>query len=67
MEDRLTKAEVRIAFLEQAGAQLSDELNRQRIEIESLRENLAALVERLEAARSAPTDYSPEDEKPPHY
>lgn len=67
MDERLAQAEFRIAYLEQAGTQLSDELNRQRKEIEALRGQLAALAGRLEHARSEPTPYTPEDEKPPHY
>lgn len=67
MDDRLAQAEFRIAYLEQANTQLSDELNRQRKEIEALRTRLATLVDRFEDARAAPTAYTPEDEKPPHY
>lgn len=67
MEERLEQIEVRIAYLEQANAQLSDVVYQQRQEIEALRERIATLTDRFEAARTAPTDYSPEDEKPPHY
>ena len=67
MTDRLEQIEVRIAYLEQANAQLSDVVYQQRQELEALREKLAALTERLESAQAQLTAYTPEDEKPPHY
>jgi uncharacterized coiled-coil protein SlyX len=67
MSDRIEKIEVRIAFLEQANAELSDALIRQQQEIKALREQLDTATQRFEAAQSAPTAYAPEDEKPPHY
>jgi uncharacterized coiled-coil protein SlyX len=67
MNQRLEQLEIKIAFLEQANAQLSDELYQQRQQVEALREQLATLVGRIEAAQTSPTTYAPEDEKPPHY
>jgi SlyX protein len=67
MTDRLEQIEVRIAYLEQANGQLSDEVLRQQRELEALRQQLAALLQRQEAAQSSPTVYSAEEEKPPHY
>lgn len=67
MNERLDQLEIKIAFLEQANAQLSDELYSQRQQFEALREQLASLTGRIEAAQAAPTAYAPEDEKPPHY
>ena len=67
MSDRLEQIETKIAFLEQANAQLSDVVYRQQQELETLREQLATLGDRLASAQSAPTSYSLEDEKPPHY
>jgi uncharacterized coiled-coil protein SlyX len=68
MNQRLDQLEIKVAYLEQANAELSDEVFRRRQEIEALREQLAALTGRVEAAQSQPqTPYSPEDEKPPHY
>ena len=67
MNQRLDQLEIKVAFLEQANAQLSDELFRQRQLAESLREQLATLVGRIDAAQTSPTAYGPEDEKPPHY
>ncbi len=67
MDDRLDRIEIRIAYLEQANAQLSDTVYRQQQELDTLRVRLAALVGRLDSAQAQPTAYSPEDEKPPHY
>ena len=67
MSDRLEQIEVRIAYLEQANAELSDALIRQQQEVKALREQIAAMTQRFEAAQSAPTTYTLEDEKPPHY
>jgi uncharacterized coiled-coil protein SlyX len=67
MNQRLEQLEMKVAFLEQAGTELSDELFRQRQQIESLRGQLTALTGKLEAAQSQPTAYTPEEEKPPHY
>jgi uncharacterized coiled-coil protein SlyX len=67
MNERLEKIEVRIAYLEQANTQLSDELVKQQAALETLRMQLAALLQRQDAAQSAPTVYTAEEEKPPHY
>jgi SlyX protein len=67
MNARLDQLEIKIAFLEQANAQLSDVIYQQRQEIDALREQFAALTGRVEAAQSQPTTYSAEEEKPPHY
>ena len=58
--------EIKIAYLEQANAELSDVVYEQRKELESLRAQLSELLRRLDAAQAA-TTHSPEDEKPPHY
>ena len=67
MSDRLDQLEIKIAYLEQANAQLSDVVYRQRQEIDVLKARMSAVVDRFEAAQTAPTAYTPEDEKPPHY
>jgi uncharacterized coiled-coil protein SlyX len=67
MDPRLEQLEMKVAFLEQANTDLSDELFRQRREIEELRERISTLTGRLEAAQSQPTAYTPEQEEPPHY
>lgn len=67
MDERLDQIEVRIAWLEQANGELSDVVYQQRQELAALRERLALLTDRLEAAQTQATAYTPEDEKPPHY
>ncbi len=65
--EALERLELKIAWLEQANAELSDVVYRQHREIDDLRERLKALVERLDAAQVAETPRRPEDERPPHY
>jgi SlyX protein len=58
--------EIKIAYLEQANAELSDVVYKQRQELEALRAQLSEVLRRLDAAQT-PMTYSPADEKPPHY
>lgn len=67
MQERVEQLEIKVAFLEQANGQLSEELYRQRQELEALRAQLTGLLERLDASQSQPTAYTAEQEKPPHY
>jgi uncharacterized coiled-coil protein SlyX len=67
MDQRIEQLEIKVAFLEQANAELSSEMYRQRHELEALRAQIMALAGRLEAAQSQTTDYVPDQEKPPHY
>lgn len=67
MSERLTDIETKLAFLEQANAELGEVVYAQRQELDALRERFEALLSRLEAAQSAPTDWTAEQEKPPHY
>lgn len=67
MDASIEQLEVKVAFLEQANAELGDEIYRLRQQLESLRQQLDTLGGRFEAALSAPTAYSSDDEKPPHY
>lgn len=67
MIDRLEQVEVRIAYLEQANGELSDVVYKLRQELELLRAEFATMTQRWEASQSAPTAYSAEQEKPPHY
>jgi uncharacterized coiled-coil protein SlyX len=62
----IEQIEIKIAYLEQANAELSDVVYQQRQELESLRAQLSELLRRLDAAQ-APTTDSLEGEKPPHY
>src|SRR6185312_12385708 len=48
----LEQIEVKIAFLERANNELSDVVFRQQREIEALRAQIAALLDRVEAAQS---------------
>ncbi len=67
MSERLEQVEIRIAFLEQANAELSDAVYKLRQELEALRTQLAIAMQRREAAQTALTEYTAEQEKPPHY
>lgn len=65
--ERLEQIEIRIAYLEQANAQLSDMVIQQRQELDTLRARLTTQLARIEAAQSQATVYTAEEEKPPHY
>lgn len=65
--ERLDDIETKIAFLEQANAELGDLVYRQKLELDALREQIATLSSRIEAAQVQPTRYTAEEEKPPHY
>jgi uncharacterized coiled-coil protein SlyX len=67
MNDRIEQLEIKVAFLEQANTQLSEELFRHRLQMEALQLQLQALTGRFEASLAAPSTYSLEDDKPPHY
>jgi SlyX protein len=67
MEQRIEQLEVKVAFLEEANTQLSDMVYRQQQELEALRARLAQVASRLDAAQSRITEYTAEQEKPPHY
>lgn len=67
MNDRIEQLEIKVAFLEQANTQLSEELFRHRLQMEALQLQLQALTGRFEASLAAPSAYSLEDDKPPHY
>lgn len=65
--EALEQIETKIAFLERANAELSDVVYRQHREIEALREQIATLAARVEAAQADPQVRPPEEEIPPHY
>jgi SlyX protein len=67
MSDITDRLELRIAYLERANTDLSDVVYRQQQEIDALRLQLASLLARFDADRSEQTQYSPEEERPPHY
>jgi len=67
MTDAIERLEVKIAYLESANSELSDVVFRQQKEIDALRDRLTMLTTRIEELRSKATDWTPEEEKPPHY
>jgi len=62
----IEQIEIKIAYLEQANAELSDVVYRQGRELESLHAQLAELLRRLDAFQTL-TASLPQDETPPHY
>jgi SlyX protein len=65
--ERLEQIETKIAYLEQANAQLGDVLLLQGRDIENLRTQVSALRSRLDSGKGGETDWSAQDERPPHY
>lgn len=66
--DALEQVETKIAFLEHANAELSDVVTRQQRDIDTLRDQIAALAARIEALRESDgTPRTAEEERPPHY
>jgi len=65
--EALEQIETKIAFLESANAELSEVVYRQQLELEALRKQLGALATRLDSAQPASSEYSLEEERPPHY
>ncbi len=66
--DALEQVQTKIAFLEHANAELSDVVTRQQRDIDTLRDQIAALAARIEALReSDATPRTVEEERPPHY
>jgi SlyX protein len=66
-EDTVERLELKLAFLERANAELSDVVYSQHKEIQTLREGLRALADRLDTRQTAEPVRRPEDERPPHY
>jgi SlyX protein len=63
----LEQVQTKIAFLERANSDLSDQVYRQHQEIEALKTRLGELADRLQAALSEARMRTPEEERPPHY
>lgn len=66
-DEAFEKFELKLAFLERANQELSDVVYRQQQELDQLRARLLGLTSRVEALRDTPTQYTAEDERPPHY
>lgn len=66
-QETLERLELKIAYLERANSELSDVVYRQQQEIADLQERFSVLKDRFEALKTQPTQYTAEDEKPPHY
>jgi SlyX protein len=65
--ETLERIETKIAYLEQANAELSDVVYRQKLEIDELRLRLSVLSDRMNTAQAENRPYTLEEEKPPHY
>jgi uncharacterized coiled-coil protein SlyX len=63
----LEQVQTKIAFLERANSDLSDQVYRQHQEIEALKIRLGELADRLQAALSEARTRTAEEERPPHY
>ncbi len=63
----LEQVQTKIAYLERANSDLSDQVYRQHQEIEALKTRLGELSDRLRAALSEASTRTPEEERPPHY
>jgi uncharacterized coiled-coil protein SlyX len=66
MNERIEQLEFKVAFLEEANAQLGDTVYQQKLQIDALREQLNGFMSRVTAAQEQ-TTYTAEQEKPPHY
>lgn len=66
-EETLERIQTKIAFLEQANADLSDVVFRQQLEIRALGTRIKEVSERLAAVQTEERQRSAEDERPPHY
>ena len=66
-EEAVERIESRISYLERANEELSAVVVRQEREIEAMKAQLKALASRVAAGNSEPTQYSLEQERPPHY
>ncbi|MGA3156510.1 MAG: SlyX family protein [Steroidobacteraceae bacterium] len=67
MNEAVERLEIKVAYLERANAELSDELYRQRQLLDALVSRHADLLRRLDETAAAPASADPLSEKPPHY
>jgi uncharacterized coiled-coil protein SlyX len=63
----IERLELKIAFLERANQELSDVVYRQQQELQDLRARVEVLATRVDAVKAGETQYTAEQERPPHY
>lgn len=66
-DDMIERLEMKIAYLERANTELSDVVYHQQRQIDTILLQLAALSTRFDSYRSEQTEYTQDDERPPHY
>ena len=66
-DEMLEQIQTKIAFLERANTELSDQLYRQHREIEALTQRVAELASRLHTAVAEERVRTADEERPPHY
>lgn len=66
-DETVERLELKLAFLERSNQELSDVVYGQQQQIDALRQQIREMADRLAAARDEPTQYSAEQERPPHY
>ena len=66
-ENRLIELESKVAYQDQAIADLGDEIYRQQQQIKRLEDQCRQLLARLETLATAAPAANPVDEVPPHY
>ena len=63
----IEQIEFKIAFLERANQELSDVVFRQQREIDALTERMRVVTEQVDGLKAKETEYSQEEERPPHW
>ena len=66
-DEALEQLQTKIAYLEQANAELGDLVFRQHLELKALGKRIDALAERLSAALAEERRAGSDEERPPHY
>ena len=66
-EQMIERLETKLSFLERSNHELSDELYRQRQELDAVKTRLSSLLSRLDEGGGQAVPGSAEQERPPHY
>jgi SlyX protein len=66
-EQAIEQIEMKLAFLENANHELSEVVYRQQQEIDLLNRKLLALANKLQEQHTEGSEWTAEQEKPPHY